>query len=292
MQCKRLSPVEVPKDTSDSACASEEKLQAAWDEIRGSIQEILIQETTLTTTSYPTIPDTTTSPPGNPICGPGNWRLLFFLDRSNQSHSCPSGWISSNSPYHACTGMGSSCVSTYVPSGGQGYNEVCGMLAGVGVGFADGFHRHSSNNVESIEQNYLDGVSITYGPAGSRQHIWSLALGHPGRCPCDTHDPSFQQPLPPSEVGNNYYCSLIPRNENTPVWQGTNCSANNPCCSHNNPPVFKVQLAAIQQPKPWNCVYAVMKVQQMKGFSLHLLKFMFSEQAARIKLHHGHMEQY
>ena len=48
----------------------------------------------------------------------------------------------------------------------------------------------------------------------------------------------------------------------------------------------------LRQPKPWNCVYAVMKIQQMKGSSLHLLKFMFSEQAARIKLHHGHMEQY
>ena len=29
----------------------------------------------------------------------------------------------------------------------------------------------------TIEEAYLDGVSITYGSAGSRKHIWSYAAG-------------------------------------------------------------------------------------------------------------------
>ena len=247
VQCIKLLPI-VPKDGSDNTCPSEGKLQAAVDEIQVRIKELalLIQETTVTTTSLPSIPDTTTAVPGNPLCGPGKWRPFFFLDMSNQSQSCPNGWILSTSPYRACTGIVNSYVSTYVQSGGQGYNEVCGMLAGVGVGLADGFFRHSSDNMQSIEQNYMDGVSITYGPAGSRQHIcsWSLALGHTRRSPCDTHNSNYQQPFPPSVVGNNYYCSRVPINLNTPVWQGVNCSVDNPCCSHNNPPIFKAQLAA------------------------------------------------
>ena len=174
-QCMKLPPIVVPKDSSDNTCPSEGTLQAAVDELQGRIKELL---TTATTTSFPSTPDTTTPVPDNPLCGPGNWRPFFFLNMSNQFESCPNGWILSTSPYRACTGTGNSCVSTYVQSGGQGYSEVCGMLAGIGVGLADGFFRHSSDNMQSIEQNYMDGVSITYGPAGSRQHIWSLALGH------------------------------------------------------------------------------------------------------------------
>ena len=195
--------------------------------------------------SMTVLPSTTTGASDNPLCGSGNWRPFFFLDMSNTTQSCPSGWTFSQSPYHACTGIGHSCVSTYIPSGGQGHSEVCGMLAGIGVGLPDGFYRHLSHNNQSIEQNYMDGVSITYGPAGSRQHIWSLALEHTSWCPCDVYNSSFQQPLPPSEAGNNYYCLSIPINQDTPVWQGDDCSANNPCCSHNNPPIFKAQLAAM-----------------------------------------------
>ena len=243
-QCMKLPPIVVPKDSSDNTCPSEGTLQAAVDELQGRIKELL---TTATTTSFPSTPDTTTPVPDNPLCGPGNWRPFFFLNMSNQLESCPNEWILSTSPYRACTGTGNSCVSTYVQSGVQGYSEVCGMLAGIGVGLADGFFRQSSDNniTQSIEQNYMDGVSITYGPAGSRQHIWSLALGHTHRCPCDTRNSTFQQPSPPSEVGNNYYCSSIPFNQDTPVWQGVNCRADNPCCSHNNPPIFKAQLAAM-----------------------------------------------
>ena len=91
------------------------------------------------------------------------------------------------------------------------------------------------------------GWSITYGPSGSRQHIWSLALGHSSRCPCDTHNSSFQQPFPPSEVGNNYYCLSIPFNQDTPVWQGVGYSADNPwhvIATIINIPIFKTQLKA------------------------------------------------
>ena len=77
------------------------------------------------------------------------------------------------------------------------------MLAGIGVGLADGFFRHSIDNMQSNEQNYMDGMSIMYNPAGSRQCIWSLTLGHTHRCPCDTHNSTFQQPFAPFEVGIN-----------------------------------------------------------------------------------------
>ena len=247
MQCNCLPPVVMLKDSADNICPSEGNLQATIDELRGRIQEKLVQEAVVTTTKFP---DTTTSSPSisdNHFCGPGNWRRFFFFNMSDPSQSCPREWLFSSSPNRACTGEANSCVPTYVSSGGHAYRKVCGMLAGVGVGHPDGFFRHLSTDMQSIEQNYLDGVSITYGPAGSRQHIWSLVLGHTHRCPCDMHNSTYQQPSPPSEVGNNYFCSSVPLNfhQSTPVWQGVNCSANNPCCSHNNPPIFKAQLTAM-----------------------------------------------
>ena len=73
----------------------------------------------------------------------------------------------------------------------------------------DAFFRHIQGQT-TIEDNYLDGVSITHGASGSRTHIWSLGAGHSAalshrnisRCPCDNSD-RYLAPLPPAEVGDN-----------------------------------------------------------------------------------------
>ena len=55
---------------------------------------------------------------------------------------------------------------------------MCGKLVGIGDGALDGFFRQSCLNIANanIEQNYR--ALHNYGQTGSRQHIWSLALGH------------------------------------------------------------------------------------------------------------------
>ena len=109
------------------------------------------------------------------LCGPGQWRRLYYLDMSDTSQSCPVGWIPVTCPVRGCTGVEGTCASAYIPSGNQAYSKVCGRVSGVGDGLPDGFYRHRSNR-RNIERNYLDGVSITYGSAGSRRHIWSFAM--------------------------------------------------------------------------------------------------------------------
>ena len=90
-----------------------------------------------------------------------------------------------------------------------------------------------------MDHNYVDGVSVTHG--SPRQHVWSFAagLGGPFRCPCDNQDCSFA-PLPPSFVGNNYFC--IGNNNNGTLWDAMDCTTN--CCTFNNPPWFSVTLPA------------------------------------------------
>jgi len=62
----------------------------------------------------------------------------------------------------------------------------------------------------TIEDEYVDGVSLTHGSPGARQHIWTFAAGilesynppfHPTLfCPC------VNGTFPPSFMGNDYFC--------------------------------------------------------------------------------------
>ncbi len=63
----------------------------------------------------------------------------------------------------------------------------------------------------TLERSYIDGVSLTHGLAGSRQHIWSFAtalyytFSPDFVCPCT--DPDSIWPYnTPSYVGDVYFC--------------------------------------------------------------------------------------
>jgi hypothetical protein len=109
---------------------------------------------------------------------------------------------------------------------------------GYSVHSTDGFFSFHQNH--GIDDAYLDGMSVTYG--SPRQHIWSFGTGHgpPAysdfRCPCDTSNRD-QAPLPPSFVGNSFFCD---GSYNGAVWDGMDCTTT--CCTFNSPPWFNVTL--------------------------------------------------
>ena len=187
----------------------------------------------------------------NPNCGPGLWRQVFYLNVSNEDQSCPGDWNArpNNMSISGCAGTPESCQSAFSGDINTEYNKVCGRLLGIGGGAPDAFFIHDVTNT-TIEDNYLDGVSVTHGANGSRTHIWSFSTGHPlgvfalprppaefARCPCDNSNLTIA-PLPPSEVGENYFCS---RSTSQHLWTGDSCTSNNPCCSYHDPPYFSVQ---------------------------------------------------
>ena len=171
-------------------------------------------------------------------CGPGNWRQVFYLNTSNPDESCPGAWNTITSPVRACAGDHASCVSIFSNDVTTAYNRVCGRVYGDAINTPDAFFRYIHGH-GTIEDNYLDGVSITHGVSGSRTHIWTLGAGHPRRCPCDNNDRNYA-PFPPAEVGENYFCSRYD-GFNT-LWEGEGCAVDNPCCSFHNPPYFSIQL--------------------------------------------------
>lgn len=178
-------------------------------------------------------------------CGPGDWQRVFYFDASStdcKESTCPCGLNEASAG--GCIGVSLECVSAFIPVP-ISYTKVCGRLIGNSTSTPDAFYRFLRDQI-TIEGNYLDGVSITHGAAGSRNHIWTYGVGHPkagtlpfARCPCDSTNKTIA-PTPPVEVGDNYFCV---RSDGDDLWTGEGCSDSDPCCSFHNPPYFIVQLS-------------------------------------------------
>ena len=179
-------------------------------------------------------------------CGPGQWTRIAYLDMTDPFQRCPSAWRENvTNGVRVCGRPSTSndmCHGTFYPSGGRTYTKVCGRVIGYQVGHPDAFH-----SSDTIDQAYVEGVSITHG--FPRSHIWTLAadLSETGNtaCPCDIGSANS----PPSFVGNNYYCESGNQNSgstnyflyaNDPLWDGQQCSSEGSCCS--TAPWFSVNL--------------------------------------------------
>ena len=170
-----------------------------------------------------------------PDCGSGKWIEVVHFNMTNTSQQCPSSWTMASAPARSCfASTPTTCPGTVFPTPGLTYSRICGRAIGYTTGSADAF----AGQIFNIDDPYMEGISVTYG--SPRQHIWSFAAGHGGtfRCPCDNQDRSFA-PLPPSFVGNNYFCD---GDYNGALWDAMDCTTN--CCTFNDPPWFSVSLPA------------------------------------------------
>ena len=123
------------------------------------------------------------------------------------------------------------CSSVTFSTGGVSYSRVCGRVYGYGKRTPDGFVRHTFCPDCTLDQQYLDGVSITHG--SPRQHIWSLGVsGNPDFCPCRSN------PSIPPAVGEDYFCDVETMDtyaSNDRLWDGEDCLAGSEaCCNRAN----------------------------------------------------------
>ena len=173
----------------------------------------------------------------------GPWRRIVHFD-SNHGDVCPPGLrtvANAATNQRACgrTQNKGGCESVYIPVQSN-YTKVCGIVKGYQENTPDAF-RHSSSF--SVDDNYVDGVSITQG--SPRRHLWTYATGlseqsryHIYRCPCARPNPSDRAGVP-SFIGEHFYCeSGFPVDYQSgvtvwddPLWDGANCQApGNKCC--------------------------------------------------------------
>ena len=134
--------------------------------------------------------------------GTGGWRRVVFLNMTDPSHVCPAGLANTTYSKRTCGRVHSglrSCSSTTFSVGGSQYSRVCGRAMAYQFGHNYAFYGYH-NNRQDIDGYYVDGLSLTHGASGSRQHIWTFASGWftensdrnwPNtQCPCDNNNTS------------------------------------------------------------------------------------------------------
>ena len=193
-------------------------------------------------------------------CGGPGWRRVAYLNMSDTTQtSCPGDWELITTPKRSCgRPVGAArftCHSTLFNTQGTEYSRVCGRIIGYQFGRPSAFWLAST---QTIDDAYVDGVSLTYG--NPRQHIWTFAAALDNfediySCPCSEINKEADITIP-AYVGNDYFCETgVPTGQtwnetyysDNPLWDGEGCGPTSACCTFNNPPWFCKQL-----PQPTN----------------------------------------
>ena len=188
----------------------------------------------------------------------GGWMRVTKINMTNSSHTCPEGLKLLTTPKRLCAMNidGGGCSSATFDLHGIRYTHVCGKIIGYQQRTPDAFHPYYVNRGLTIDDGYVDGISLTHGH-NSRKHIWTFAAAihevltpndRQTMCPCtNIHNP-VSIPIPPY-VGSDYFCDTASVNRyefkfypNNPLWDGQGCGRLNTCCSFNNPPWFMKEL--------------------------------------------------
>ena len=175
------------------------------------------------------------------LCGSGGgWTRLAYLNMSDSTVNCPSGFqLFQSGSVRACgrpTSSAGNCIPVQFPSNGISYSQVCGRVTGYQWGLTDAVHPRITNeqvepNHNDINSYYVDGASITHG--SPHQHVWTFMAGQlessylqnyedgTFNCPCSVV--STQNSTLQSFIGDDYFCeSGNPRTDGTILY--TQCS--------------------------------------------------------------------
>ena len=189
--------------------------------------------------------------------GTGGWRRVVYLNMTDSSTTCPSGWQLTGYSKRTCgrvsTGYNTCDSATFPVSGGE-YTRVCGRIKAYQWVATRAFYNYHNGYRTTIDGAYVDGVSVTHG--NPQQHIWTFAAGVSEGdptwttvCPCDA---SIDIRVPPF-VGEDYFCESGVNeawggnrhhifHSTDPLWDGEDCLPSSTCCSQHNPPYFIKQL--------------------------------------------------
>lgn len=265
-------PIYIPAVSTRSVngnCPTIETRQATRDLIQESVETVLLSDV---------IPLLLNRSSPCSCGGPGVWRRIAHLNMSDPSQQCPDDWNLITAPVRACgrSTEAGSCDSAIFQSGSEPYSQVCGRILAYQSHSPSAFQPSLEGHNPGLEGVYIEGVSLTHGVIGSRQHIWSFANAlfesdafidyRAHSCPCVFSDQNWPYQIP-SFVGSDYFCDSGNPGPgfgefytSNLLWDGEGCGATNTCCQFNTPPWFcttlpqptsddlEVRICADQQP--------------------------------------------
>ena len=195
--------------------------------------------------------------------GSRGWMRVANLNMNNtRCNTCPHPLITiappGSSSRRLCTRVENrrspGCATVPYSVQGVQYSRVCGKVIGYQREAPDAFIYYDETKA-TIDEEYVDGVSITHGQNGSRTHIWTFAAAQSEgsskerACPCTDGETPLGDVLPlvPPYVGRNFFCDTgsHARGEpgdllhlEDPLWDGDGCGPRSTCCGFNRPPYF------------------------------------------------------
>ena len=186
----------------------------------------------------------------NPPCGDGPWIPLVLLDMSEDQETCPTSFeFFLEQGVRGCVippASAPGCASVKFGFNDLKYTKVCGRAIGYQVGSPDAFGHVVHSPEDSIDSNYVDGLSITQG--NPRLHIWTYAAcwNDMNQCPCQK---GYIHQSAPSYVGHDFYCesgtptanlNVVPSNfyPDDALWDGLQCGQQSTCCTSPVMPWF------------------------------------------------------
>ena len=181
----------------------------------------------------------------------GGWRRIVNINISARD-DCPGEWRkATQSGINFCrvaSDGGFTCSSANFSTNQISYQRVCGRARGYQKGFTYAFYGGHYWYRRTIDQDYVEGLSITYS-SNPRQHIWTFAAGsgervnRPWNCPCivsNAYHLSFVSKGYYCESGSVYFSSIATYFFNDALWDAAGCVDN--CCDDTTQPWFYRQL--------------------------------------------------
>ena len=186
-------------------------------------------------------------------CGEGVWMQVANINMTETSSKCPVGLEKVTSPKSLCRKTATSgCSSASFSTHGIPFSRVCGKVLGYQYYSPDAFRPYYNNQGRTLDDLYVDGVSITHSRV-PRQHIWTLAAavdevpGHNiNACPCTNSKSHVAFPgLIPEFISDDFYCETGSRTAcanryylEDPLWDGKGCGRYSSCCEGEGKPWF------------------------------------------------------
>ena len=177
----------------------------------------------------------------------GGWMRAAYVDMTNETNTCPQGLTYTiESSIRMCTSSHSTagCTSVTFPTHGVPYTKVCGRAIAYQRGIPEGFFNYHHRNQESVNDYYVDGLSVTHG--NPRNHIWTFAAGLSKgvnysnyNCPCAL----YPGPVAPPLTGEDYFCESGNSGAyqfgfwylDDPLWDSQGCASGSNCCDRGGP---------------------------------------------------------
>ncbi len=112
----------------------------------------------------------------------GGLTRIATLNRNTRSQYCTGDFsfdkygCYKRSPMPGCSGFTFSPINLNLS-----YSHICGTVEGGYFGTPDGF-TGSGRSYTTIDDNYVDGISLTYGNTSHRTHIWTFSACGGGNC--------------------------------------------------------------------------------------------------------------